>query len=91
MTGRIATVIVTATLTGVLTAQQPQQPAVDVPLPDVTFTVDVNYVEVDAVVTREGKYRHIDVRGDYVLELEARSLIEPMRSVKRQLEIRVHE
>jgi len=29
--------------------------------------------------------------GDYVLELEARSLIEPMRSVNRQLEIRVHE
>ena len=51
MTGRIATVIATATLTGVLTAQQSQQPAVDVPLPDVTFTVDVNYVEVDAVVT----------------------------------------
>ena len=50
MTGRIATVIVTATLTGALAAQQAQQPA-EVPLPDVTFHVDVNYVEVDAVVT----------------------------------------
>ena len=51
MTGRIATVIVTATLTAAVAAQQPQQPVADLPLPDVTFTVDVNYVEVDAVVT----------------------------------------
>src|SRR5688572_15849728 len=51
MTGRIATAIVTATLTAALAAQQPQQPVADPPLPDVTFTVDVNYVEVDAVVT----------------------------------------
>jgi hypothetical protein len=29
--------------------------------------------------------------GDYVLELEARSLVEPMRVVKRELEIRVRE
>ena len=51
MTGRIATVIVTATLTAALAAQQPQPPVADLGMPDVTFTVDVNYVEVDAVVT----------------------------------------
>lgn len=50
MTGRIATVMVIAILTAAVAAQQPP-PAAPVPLPDVTFTVDVNYVEVDALVT----------------------------------------
>jgi VWFA-related protein len=50
MTGRIATGIVIATLTAAVAGQQAQSPG-GATLPDVTFTVDVNYVEVDAVVT----------------------------------------
>ena len=59
MTRRVAPLCAVVSLATALSAQQPSVP----PLPDVTFTVAVNYVEVDAVVT--------DARGVTVKDLRA--------------------
>ena len=49
MTRRVAWMIAVVSLTTVLAGQQSPAPPAD--LPDVTFTVEVNYVEVDAAVS----------------------------------------
>src|SRR4051812_42367098 len=61
MTRRLASMIAVVTLTTGLAGQQAPAPSAD--LPDVTFTVEVNYVEVDAAVS--------DVRGAAVKDLRA--------------------